>query len=268
MKYVQDRTVTLLSTKYKFDLALACPLSIKLSLGIVRGKNDKIDSERIGLYALKFHRKLSLYRPVAQVVLQLQNWLCVREYLICKKVSTSLIIKSMQDNKLVDSEEQIFMLSRCLESIKSDINIVEEKMITVIESDKSVSRNYNLIISVKGVGLVVASVLISTTGNFTKFSNSRQYACYCGVAPFEHSSGTSIRGKTTVSSTSSTKIKTYITRSAISASRFDAQTKRYFDRKIAEGKHYGSVLNAIKNKIVSRCFAVVRRGTPYVELQI
>ena len=174
----------------------------------------------------------------------------------------------MEENLLVDCKEQIAILSQRLDDIVSDIKVVESKMEEVINADQSVQLNYNLITSIKGVGKIVASVLISTTGNFTKFSTHRQYACYCGIAPFEHSSGTSIRGKTTVSSTSSTKIKTYITRSAISVSRFDKQTKRYFDRKIGEGKHYASVLNAIKNKIVSRCFAVVRIGTPYVELDI
>ncbi|MEG0499644.1 MAG: IS110 family transposase, partial [Rikenellaceae bacterium] len=122
--------------------------------------------------------------------------------------------------------------------------------------------------SVTGVGLIVASVLISTTGNFTKFTNYRQYACYCGVAPFEHSSGTSIHSKTKVSKMANIKIKTYVTRSAISARLFDEQTKNYYKRKINEGKHKESVKNAIKCKIIARCFAVVRRGTPYVNLQI
>lgn len=260
--------LALQSTALKFDLALACPLSIKRSLGITRGKNDKIDSERIALYAMKFYRKLSIYKPIPDSVLQLQNWLNVRESLVKNKVSTTLIIQSMEQNALLDCKDQIKMLSKRLKGIESDIKQVELKMEEVVNSDESIKRNYELILSIKGIGKIVASVIITTTGNFTKFSTYRQYACYCGIAPFEHSSGTSIRGKTTVSSTSSTEIKTYITRSAISATRFDKQTARYFDRKIKEGKHYGSVLNAVKNKIVARCFAVVRRGTPYVELDI
>ena len=44
--------------------------------------------------------------------------------------------------------------------------------------------------------------------------------------------------------------------------------KAYYERKVAEGKHKFSVLNAVRAKIAARCFAVVRRGTPYVALQI
>lgn len=101
----------------------------------------------------------------------------------------------------------------------------------VIRSDQSINKNFELLTSITGVGLIVASVFISTTGNFTNFTDHKKYTCYCGVAPFEYSSGTSIRGKTKVSKTASVRIKTYITCSAISARRFDEQTKKYFNRK-------------------------------------
>ena len=48
----------------------------------------------------------------------------------------------------------------------------------------------------------------------------------------------------------------------------DEDLKAYYERKVAEGKHKFSVLNAVRAKIAARCFAVVRRGTPYVALQI
>ena len=35
-----------------------------------------------------------------------------------------------------------------------------------------------------------------------------------------------------------------------------------------EGKHIASVANAIKCKIISLCFTLIRRGTQYVDLQI
>jgi hypothetical protein len=41
--------------------------------------------------------------------------------------------------------------------------------------------------------------------------------------------------------------------------------KQYYDRKIAEGKHALSVLNAVKNKLVLRAVAVIKSQTPYVD---
>lgn len=257
-----------LSISKKFNLALACPLMIKKSIGITRGKNDKIDSLRIANFVLHHHRKLSLYTPCSDTVLQLKSWLIIRENLVKQKVSISHIINTFNLDKSFTAKEQVKFLNKNLVAIKDNIDKIEQKMEEVIKSDQSINKNFELLKSITGVGLIVASVLISTTGNFTNFTDPRKYACYCGVAPFEYSSGTSIRGKTKVSKVSNVRIKTYITRSAISAKRFDEQTKKYFNRKIEEGKHVASVTNAIKCKIIARCFAVIRRGTPYVNLQI
>ena len=38
----------------------------------------------------------------------------------------------------------------------------------------------------------------------------------------------------------------------------------YYQRKVAEGKEKESVINAVKNKLTLRAFAVIKRGTPYV----
>lgn len=256
------------SVKRKFNLALACPLSIKRSLGITRGKNDKIDSERIALYAIKFKNKLIPYIPVPDAVNELSGWLTIRENLIKKKVSTQLLIHSFESNKLLKTNDCSDLLKLELAEIKVHIKNVEIKIAEVVNSDQSVKHNYDLLNSVKGVGIVVASVLIVSTGNFTKFDNAKRYASYCGIAPFEHSSGTSIRGRTRVSKMSSKELRVSITQASLSASVHDKQTKRYYDRKLAEGKDKSCVLNAVKNKIVARCFAVIRRGTPYVSLDI
>ena len=105
-----------------------------------------------------------------------------------------------------------------------------------------------------------------TAGDSVSASFDKTY--YKGMAPFEHSSGTSVRGGCHTSSMANRDIKVQLNRSALIAIRCDPQLKAYYERKVAEGKHKFSVLNAVRAKIAARCFAVVRRGTPYVALQI
>src|SRR5690606_36505633 len=88
--------------------------------------------------------------------------------------------------------------------------------------------------------------------------------CQAGVAPFEHSSGKSIRGKTRVSHMADKSIKTLFHLAAMAVlNRKSSELKDYYERKIAAGKNKMSVLNAIRNKIIQRIFAVVQRGAPY-----
>ena len=80
-----------------------------------------------------------------------------------------------------------------------DIKEVEAAIKSIINQSEAVQENYKLLTSIKGVGFVTAAYRIAYTDNFQKFSNSRQFSCYAGVVPFEHPSGTSIRGKSRVS---------------------------------------------------------------------
>lgn len=47
--------------------------------------------------------------------------------------------------------------------------------------------------------MIVATAVIVATNEFKKFKDPKKFACYAGIAPFEHTSGKSIKGKVQVS---------------------------------------------------------------------
>jgi len=51
------------------------------------------------------------------------------------------------------------------------------------------SEAYNNLVTVPGIGGVIAMALIAEIGDFTRFKNPDQYASYLGLVPSEHSSG-------------------------------------------------------------------------------
>ena len=234
--YVTELSVS--SVSMGFSLALVCPLTIKKSIGLQRGKNDRIDAKRIANYAVLHYRKLELYKLPDKDLVRLRGWIIIRDNLVKQKVSS---IKFME---------------------------VEEDMEQLIAASTSLYTNYLLLRSIKGIGIINAIVLLCVTDNFQRFDNPRKFACYCGVAPFEHTSGISIRGKTQTSSLANKEVKVYLTRAAITAISWDPQMKAYYKRKIAEGKHKASVINAVRAKIIARSFAVIRRQTPFVTLAV
>ena len=50
---------------------------------------------------------------------------------------------------------------------------------------------------------------------------------------------------------------------SLTAIKLDEGLKNYYERKVIEGKNKMSVLNAIRNKLLTRIFAVVNRGFVY-----
>ena len=111
---------------------------------------------------------------------------------------------------------------------------------------------------------IIALETIVLTENFTAISNPRKYACYIGIAPFKKESGTSVRKKTGVSKKGFSEAKADLSIAVLSAITYNPAIRDYWIRKKKE-KCGGIVLNAIKFKLVLRMFAVIKRGTPYVE---
>lgn len=132
------------------------------------------------------------------------------------------------------------------------------------KKDVEIQRMLKLIVSVPGIGPVTGLKLICYTNEFTACSNGKQLACYVGVAPFEHTSGSSVRHKSRVSPIANKRLKAVLHMGAMSAIRLkNGELGRYYQRKVAEGKNKMLALNAIKNKIILRVMAVMKRGTPY-----
>ena len=81
---------------------------------------------------------------------------------------------------------------------KKQISAIEKEIKELINKDEKMKKNYELLTSIPGISLVNAVNLIVFTGNFGFFEDSRKFASYCGVAPFEYSSGTSVNRGTHV----------------------------------------------------------------------
>ncbi|MEL6864006.1 MAG: transposase, partial [Bacteroidota bacterium] len=129
------------------------------------------------------------------------------------------------------------------------------------------SRIFDLVTSVKGVGLIIALNMMVHSNCFKAFDSSRQFACYIGIAPFHKQSGSSLNISAKVSHLGQKKLKALITNGVMSAIQYDKELKAYYHRKVSQGKIKYKVINAVKNKLVHRVFAVVQRGTPYVEIR-
>jgi transposase len=126
--------------------------------------------------------------------------------------------------------------------------------------------NYQLIQTIRGIGPVLAKYMIIYTENFTLFNDPRKFACFAGIAPFEYSSGSSVKGRTRVHPLANKHLKSLLNMAAMGPIQLDGEYKTYYKRRTDEGKNKMSTLNIIRNKLVFRIFAVVKRGTPYVDL--
>ncbi len=244
--------------------SMVSPLHIKRSLGMTRGKNDKVDSFHISRFCYLHREELKLSKVPSVTIQKLRGLFNERERIVKMQTVEKQVLKEL---KTQNSGSSIKRVKARLSHFSKDINSIECEIEQIIKADAGIQKNYNLTRSVTGVGLVNAVLFIIYTNNFYGFPNARKYACYSGIAPFENSSGTSVRGKTRVSHLANKRIKANLSNGARSAVQNDPELRLYYKRKAKEGKEHGVIMNAIKFKLVTRVFAVVNRGTPYVKMR-
>ena len=88
--------------------------------------------------------------------------------------------------------------SSSLKALVNDLKGVEKAIKQLITDDLTLKSLFDLVTarrpgSIPGVGQVVATELILASDEFKAIDDPKKLACHAGVAPFEHSSGSSVR---------------------------------------------------------------------------
>ncbi len=248
------------------DIWIEHAAQIKKSSSLNRGKNDKIDSYRIALYASKNLDRLRLWKPMSTTLEKIKHLSSLRERLVETKKRLAIPIKEFEEMGNVAMAKLLTKtIKHSLSAVDRDIVNIEVKIVDIVNEDDNLKQLFRLITSVVGIGFVTAINLLIYTKGFTVLNETRKLACYCGVAPFEYSSGTSIRGKTKVHFMANRKLKCNLHMASLSAIKLDVDLKNYYERKVAEGKNKMSVLNAVRNKLLARIIAVVNNKREYVK---
>jgi len=262
---VYHRLIWSFCSKHHLPLHIGNAANIKWSMGITRSKNDVVDSQRLCTYAFKQHDEIQATPALDIVFMQLKDLMTARTKLLSQLRSTQVYLKEL---KLSNHDSVHKVLEKAhkdaIEGLKKSIKLLEAEMQSIIAANQAIKKNYELLLSVPGIGHFTAIYLICCTNNFAGKANGKQLASYAGVVPFEYSSGSSIKGKNKVHKMANKDLKKLLHLSALTTIRHYPEFKDYYERKKAAGKHPMSILNAIRNKVVLRVVAVVNNQQPYV----
>lgn len=242
------------------------PLRIKKSMGLQRGTDDKLAAISIAQYAFRFHDLAKLWKPADAGIEHLRNLVAQRDRLVSSITQLSVPVNELKDSGNMEQAKELSKLQMpAMKGLEKSLQQLEKTVDSCIDKDATAKKIIAQVSSVKGVGKQTALALYVYTRGFTMFENAKQLACYCGVVPFSKSSGTSVRYKAGVSPYANRKLKKLLHLCALAALRHDPEIRAYYLRKVLEGKNKMSVINAIRNKLVHRVFAVVRENRLYVD---
>lgn len=199
------------------------PLLLKLSFGLARGKNDRVDAERIAYYTALHKNELTFSKLADSTILRLQELSSERKCFVVQCAGYEALLTDSKDRAQNATHART---RRMKEVLNGKIKAVEEEMVHLVESDPGLARNYRLLLSIKRIGQTNAISTLIHTDNFQAFETARQYACYVGIVPFEHTSETSVKGRTKVSHIGTNGLKADL-----------SQAKSITNGKERKGKH-------------------------------
>ena len=153
------------------------------------------------------------------------------------------VLRKVKPTSCAEAERKRLALSYVADVRRFDAEIADSKARII----RAVRASGTSLVEINGVGPIVAAFLIGHSGDMSRFKNRDHYASYNGTAPIEASSGPKQRHR--LNPRGNRQLNHAIHVIAIAQIRHQTEGRRYFDRKVAEGKSNKEALRALKRQI-------------------
>ncbi|OAV46147.1 IS110 family transposase [Lewinella sp. 4G2] len=270
---IENTGVYSIGVAYELHLAgvavwLEDAFQIKQSSGRVNSKTDRLDAMRIARYGLRNHTDYQAFVADAKIVINLKSLNQQRGRLLKAKNQLANAIGEERryvptdlrptDDYYADTED---VLNRITQAIKA----IEAKVAKLIRQDARCKRMNEVLTSLPGIGPVTALKLMLKTNLFARGFDHRRIASYLGIAPHQRQSGKRLNEKPRTRKNVDKACKASLYMGMLRHVNSDNRIGHYYRRKIAEGKHHNSAINAVSNIILETACACLRKDELYVE---
>lgn len=247
---------------HQYAVAIEPPLKVKRAFKPHGPKTDAVDSEQIAEYACRYSDELMLWQPPSELVEQLQVLLTTREQLVQQSTAHQNGLHALRRKVVrIAFAEQVY--EQMLTETRSRIKALEKEIQRLIDQHPTAHRLLTWLVTIPGVGLLLAAHVLVLTQCATRPFPSAKLAAHLGIAPFAHESGTSVHARPTSRHYGPSQPRKLLHLAARSVSTHDKHFRAYYERKVAEGKAKKLVLNNVANKLVRIICAILESQTEY-----
>ena len=245
-------------------LAVAPPLEVKKAFAPIGHKTDAVDSRQIAEYAARFHDKLHRFVPQEAIIEQIKVLLQLREQYVRQKTAHLNAQRALK-RKVVRTPVAEALHEQSITQLKEHIKTIEAEIKQLFDQDPDLGSKVALLLTIPGVGLLLASHLVVLTANLRDPFNPRAVAAHLGICPYQHTSGSSVNRRAKSRHFGPATIRKLLHLAARSRRTHHPPSRGYFERKVAAGKPAQVVLNNMANRLVRVACAVLRTQQPYLE---
>lgn len=246
-----------------YRVAIEPPLKVKRAFKPEGHKSDPVDTQQIAEYAYRFWDELSLWAPREAVLEQIQTLLTLREQFVAEKTGHANALHALQ-RKAVRTPLAEALHAQAITELKGHMHTLEAEIRRLIDQDPDFRQLVGLLISIPGVGWLLAAHLLVVLQSAPEPCSPKSLAAFIGICPYEVSSGSSIHHTPTSRHYGPPALRKLLFLAAMSIATHNPQFRLYFLRKVHEGKPKQLVLNNIANKLLKVIMAVVHSNTKFI----
>lgn len=247
----------------RYRVAVEPPLKVKRAFQSSAHKNDTVDARQIAEYGHRFYDELQFWSPPDVVLEQVRELLSAREQFTMQKIANTNALKSLQ-RKIITSVTAMEAYEQAIERLRQNIDAIDKEIKRLEKKDDSFHQLLTRLTSTPGIGMLLAANLIVMTHGFTRTRNHKEVASFAGISPIEHTSGSSVYRKARSRQFGPHRLRKLLYLAALSVATHNGEIRKYYLRKVAEGKPKRLVLNNVANKLLKIVCALIKTETDYI----
>lgn len=226
----------------------------------VKTVTDRTASEAIAMFGLE--RKLDTWEPPKGIYRQLQQLTRERGQLM----DESIVIRNQlhaENASAKPHKKSIDRANNRLGLIGKQLKEITEELEELIRTDSETQAIVLLICSITGIGQLTAATILGETNGFELIRNKKQLASYAGLDVREKQSGTSVKGKPSISKKGNRHLRKAMHLPALSAIKHDERFKAVFTRLVSKHGIKMKAAVAIQRKLLEMTYTVFKTRKKY-----
>ena len=227
-----------------------------------RNKSDKVDAQMLSK-AIMIAKEEEIIIPVIDSsVDEIKELIGYYKIKVKQRVQLSNHLEAI--NAKDNNSSLVKRLQKEIKELKkAEVEIIDE-IYQIIAKNEILLKKYNAIISINGIGKIVAIALIHL---FIKYpdANQRQITSLAGLDPIMRESGTSIKKKSHISKAGGSIYRGSLFMAAIVATKYNQNLKLFYNRLKENGKHTTVAQIAVMRKLVIIAHSLFKSGEMYDE---
>jgi len=219
-----------------------------------RTKTDKTDAALIARFCRAM--KPEAWQPPAPEVKKLQA--------LVRRLEELNGMLAQERNRLATANEVVKpSIEGVIRHLQDEIKNTQQLISDHIDQNPKLRANRDLLQSIPGIGPTTSAMVLAEFGDVERFGDARHMAAFCGLTPRHRQSGSSVRGKSRLSKTGSSRIRKGLYMPALVAMKHNPVVAALRERLQGYGKCNMVIVGAAMRKLVHIIFGVLKNGRPF-----